>query len=349
MLSLFLVLAAAAPPQTVDVHQTQRLPLFVRVIPGVKPAVGSLELVDALDRAFRGATMLRVSEVGQECGAELTCLAKQGAAGSTQFGIAVFSGTRGNDVVLLDLGVVRELLSSGSPDLLADILRRAVIVSADQGTFNRSDEIDQDSSRFLDQARDKLAEAGLWGRAASVRVVFLGAQPSWLHVNGSTVAVGADDGEVLVTGLWPRDARISASTPWATVGQTVALEAGAEPMLSLELPRGPGVTTRNWLIGGGGVAMAAGTAMLVAVAVANASAKRVPCLQISGGMNEPCTSLDVVVPMGAGIAGIGVGAISAAVAGRDEASAGLDLADGLLILVGALLGTAAGVGFEAAQ
>ncbi len=349
MLSLFLALAAAAPPQTVDVHERQQLLLFVRVIPGVKPAVGSLELVDALDRAFRSATMLRVAEVGQECGAELACLAKQGAAGATRFGIAVFSGTRGNDVVLLDLAVVRELLSSGSQDLLADMLRRAVLVSADQGTFDRSDEVDRDASRFLEQAREKLTEAGLWGRAATARVVFLGAHPSWLHVNGSTVAVAPGTGEVVVSGLWPRHALISASTPWATAEQRVALEAGAEPTLSLELPRGPGIATRNWLIGGGSVAMAAGTAMLIAVGVANASAKRVPCLQVAGGPNEACTPVDVAVPIGAGIAGLGVGAISAAIAGRDEASAGLDLADGFLLVLGAALGATPAIIFEVTQ
>lgn len=348
MLSLFLALVAAAPPQTVDVHERQQLPLFVRVIPGVKPAVGSLELVDALDRAFRSATMLRVAEVGQECGAELTCLAKQGA-GSTPFGIAVFSGTRGNDVVLLDLAVVRELLSSGSQDLLADMLRRAVLVSADQGTFDRSDEIDRDALRFLEQARERLIGAGLWGRAATARVVFSGAHPSWLHVNGSTVAVAPGTGEVVVSGLWPRPALISASTPWATAEQRVALEAGAEPTLSLELPRGPGIATRNWLIGGGSAAMAAGAAVLIAVGVANASAKRVPCLQVGGGPNEPCTPVDVAVPIGAGIAGLGVGALSAAISGRDEAVGGLDLVDGLLLVLGAVVGTAAGVGFEASQ
>jgi hypothetical protein len=95
--------------------------------------------------------------------------------------------------------------------------------------------------------------------------------------------------------------------------------------------------------------MAAGTAMLIAVGVANASAKRVPCLQVAGGPNEACTPVDVAVPIGAGIAGLGVGAISAAIAGRDEASAGLDLADGFLLVLGAAIGATPAIVFEVTQ
>ncbi|MFO0726491.1 MAG: hypothetical protein U1E65_22080 [Myxococcota bacterium] len=347
MLSVFLALAVGVPDQVIDVHETVPLPLFVRVVPGVRPSVGSLDLVDALDRAFRSATMLRVVEVGQECGSELGCIAKQAAAGTARFGIAVFSGSRGNDVALVDLAVLRELVAGGSQDLLTDILRRAVLESAAQGTFNRVEELDQDATAFLQATRVRLSEAGLWARPAEVTLIFSGATPRLLVVNGSTTALGAGAHEVRLSGLWPRPTQVVAQAPWAAA--TARFDPSTGELVTVELPYGPGRTTGRVLLGGGLASAAAGIALFVAVGASNAAAPPIHCLQVSSGINEKCTSPNALVGVGGGLAGLGVGALVASFLDRDEAVGTPTWLDVLLLGVGASFGAAGGVLFEVLQ
>lgn len=343
----------------IDAGEALPFPVVVRFLPRVAPPFRGLDLLDAIAESLRRSTTLRAVEVGLDatdsCGGEVRCLFDRAVhVPRASLGMAVIVSGRGTEVLLLSLPAVREVLTRAGPntDVLAEVLDHAVLATAPAGSFRSPDELAADSTRFVEEvSRPFIEKADVWGAAGSVRVVFGGSAVGRLLVNGSTVSASVAGREVLVHGLRPRTVTLEAVNDWTRKSGSLHVAPGEEAPLRLDLEPGPGVRTARWLIGGGIGAGVAGAAVLVGLSVANANGTPAVCFQSTGApsANATCHEAQPVVAVGAGLVGLGIGALVAALFVHEEGEDGLMVVDIVSTLTGAALGAGIGAAMEVSR
>lgn len=355
----WLLLIALSQVPVIDAGEAVAFPVIVRFLPRVAPPFRGLDLLDAMAESLRRSTTLRAVEVGLDatdsCGGEVRCLFDRAVhVPGASLGMAVIVSGRGTEVLLLSLPAVREVVTRAGPDtdVLAEVLDHAVLATAAAGSFRSPDELAADSTRFVEEVgRPFIEKAGVWGAAASVRVVFGGSPVERLLVNGSTVSAAVAGREVLVHGLRPRTVRLEAVNAWTRKSASLHVAPGEEARLRLDLEPGPGVRTARWIIGGGIGAGVAGATLLVGLSVANANGAPAVCFQSTGAPspNATCHQAQPLVGAGAGLVGLGIGALVAGLLLHEQGEDGLMVVDIVSTLAGAALGAGIGAVIEVSQ